>query len=121
MLESSLAELAQDVDCGGRIHFVVADSNDSGLSQLHGFKREPAIYVVEPGKFGIDGQVVHHFALDIAKEDLRRQLVAYANAKLPLTKQHRPHVRAGRQEGIDWKTEIPVTDRMSLQAQQRGE
>ncbi len=120
-MESQLAALAKDTNCGGRVQFVVTDIKDAGLSQLSGYDGEPAIYLVKPGKFGIDGEVIKRFMSQVPPTELRREVAAFADQSLPLTKQHRQHVWAGRQQGIDWKTEIPVTDRMSLRAQQRGE
>lgn len=119
-MEARLAAIASDSRCGGRFHFVVVDSSDDGLARIVGYDDKPGIYVVQPGQFGISGTIEESIASDTTLSVMCDRLATYADTHDPIRKEHRQHVWSGRQQGINWTTEIPVTDRMALRAQQQG-
>ncbi|MCA8981855.1 MAG: hypothetical protein H6831_05730 [Planctomycetes bacterium] len=75
---------------------------------LEGAKRGDALLVVEPDRFGLEGRVRARTD-DLGAFDagwLRTALDCYASP----AKEAREHVRSGRRAGVEWETEIPVTD-----------
>ena len=98
---------------------VYTTGSGSELGSIKNASRSSGYGFVAPGLFGTEGSVL--LQLD-AKAD-QKDLVSASKRALamfhPQVLGHHDHVRAGRQNGIEWKTAIPVTDPHSLQAQQR--
>ena len=75
--------------------------------------------VVTPDQYGVNGKSQHQWPSAIKQEQLQAGLLAFVNATSKVQKNHNQHVRAGRNQGIYWETEIPVEDKMSQRAMQR--
>ncbi len=103
-----IAKLAWDARYVGRLQYaVVADAAD-----LEALDRRPAgsgVLLVEPGRFGLTGQVVDEIPLkDLAR--LPARIDTFLKERTPPDKEHRRHVRDGRRNGIKWQTVVPQTD-----------
>ena len=100
--------------------YVFATTTDAKeLETISGQKIKNGIVVVEPGQFGMSGDIVATFKpeFDLAKS--LAKLVDLAK-NYEVLKEYRSHIRMGISLGIDWKTETPVTDRESNMATERS-
>lgn len=117
-LHDSLAPLAFQDQLAGR--FGYASVKDlSEMESIDGKKTEYGFLIVEPGEFGTKGIVRQTISGDVSSDDLAGQLIAFANEFRRRDKDHHDHVRTGKENGVDWETEIPVTDPMSNAARDR--
>lgn len=113
-VRKQLVPLAWSEDLAGQFVYV-AVTDKKKLKPLVGTK-EGSILVIEPGQFGLSGRIVARFSGSEKHEAMRNRLKQIV-AQLPrLQKSHDSHVRLGIQLGIDWKSQIPETDPMSLRA-----
>lgn len=117
-LKTKLAGPAWDPETLGMFIFC-STTNAKDLSMIKGLKRTEGFAIVAPDAFGQEAQVLQELTVDATAEELKSALAkTAAEFERPL-KDHRRHVRAGRDEGVNWETEIPVTDSHALQAEQR--
>ncbi len=118
LLNDKLADLAFDANLAGKFGFASADRDD--MKVIEGYKSETGFVVVQPGDYGVDGQMVSAYASDVDLQDLEKHLVRFASQTSVVSKSHRDHVRDGQSSGTSWDTEIPVTDPGSLKAMERS-
>ncbi len=100
--------------------FVYALAKDSKeLKAISGAKPADQILVIEPGQFGLEGKVLTTFdhAEDAGTAKAKLMNVTRNFSRQPSS--HRSHVRKGIELGIDWESQIPETDPMSIRARQR--
>jgi len=118
-VNQSLARFAWGTDLAGQ--FVYASALDKKeLKPVTGVEDGKQILLVEPGQFGLSGQVLAQFTANEHAESIRsemRKVIANFPRK---HKDHGSHVRLGIQLGIEWESQIPETDPMSLRAKQRA-
>ena len=109
-LSPTLKKLFADKDIIGRFHLDIAGDQDGQWGKvIAGASAEPAIHVIRAGKFGLDGIAVSKFSLDISLEDFKKGLLAENKkfSEVESRKDYADHVRAGRRQGIEFKSEIP--------------
>ncbi len=119
-LESVLTELAFADRLAGRLQFFVSGDR-AELGGIEGFSGKPGYYFVSPNQFGNGASSGEFFPVEEGADELTKVLVGYIGMLDKVEKDHRSHVQQGLREGIDWKSEVPVTDRMSLQASERAD
>jgi len=91
----------------GRARWAAAASAE----ELDGLAAEaPELLVVAPDQYGLGGKVVAYLAADAKPEQLERGLVEAMALFAPEAVDARAHVRGAAREGIEWESEIPVTD-----------
>lgn len=78
------------------------------------------ILVVEPGQFGLSGKVLAHFGSKASADEMTTKLQQVIQELPRLRKDHGTHVRLGIELGVDWESEIPVTDQQSVRARERA-
>ena len=115
--EAVIAGLAFDDLLGGKFHYFVS-SDKGALNAFDGFKGEPGIYLISPGKYGTHGSIVDLLASPTEVKKSKDLLAGYSVLLDQVEKSHRNHVRAGIRDGVDWQTEIEVTDPDSVRAKQ---
>jgi len=76
----------------------------------------PGIYVLKPDDFGVRAKTLGHFKHDEQEDRLQRELARIAANTLEKTKNTRRHIAEGHRRGIEWESEIPVTDAHAIQA-----
>lgn len=117
--EDALLEIAWQTSYAGQ--FVFAQANQAAdLRSIPKATYETGILFVEPDQFGVVGTTKASFVSLPTKTQLlrtMRQIVAEHPRK---NKNHRNHTQLGIQLGMDWQTQIPVTDRQSIQAKKRA-
>jgi hypothetical protein len=116
-LQDRLAPLACSGNLAGR--FVYAScSNARDLERVAGAPPAQGFLVISPGQYGIDGAISKVIDSDAPADEIAMALQEFAGTFQRRTKEHDRHVRSGRVAGIDWQTEIPVTDPMSNRAKE---
>ena len=116
-LKTKLSPVAWEDELLGMFIFSSA-LDKKELSVIEGLDKAASGYViVEPDDYGQEAKVITQLGSDASAEQLKDALVkAAANFERPV-KLHGRHVRDGRRNGIEWETEIPVTDSHALRAQ----
>ena len=115
----ALAALVWRDDLRGRFQVQVARP-DEELPALEGLGTKQGVFLVKPGAFGIDGEVLASVAPQApasSLEALARRAVREDHAS---PTDRRRHIQAGRAAGATWESEIPVTDPGAQQARERG-
>ena len=107
-LEAKLAQIAWSEDLIGKLLYARADDR-TDWSAIHADRRLPeqGLLIVEPGEFGLDGQVLASFADLPTNQQLLEVHAKHDSSSVDTRRQRRRGMRAGAR----WETEIPVTDR----------
>ena len=110
-LERRLVPLAWSDEFIGQFIYAVS-SKPAELKKPLGQNAEvkSGYLVVQPGRFGTTGEILSMLPRDAKASDLRDALNLSVVLHEKLAKQTRSHIARGRQNGIDWKTVVPVTD-----------
>ncbi len=116
---SSVNQLAFDDSLAGKFHYYVT-SDASELADVKDFSGEPGIYAIQPDAYGTSSVATLSWKPDSSLKSVADDLRQLADDSGKVTKNHNQHVRAGRQTGKEWQTEIPVTDPDAIEAQKRG-
>lgn len=119
-MKLKMAPLALGDDLAGKFIF----SSTTKKKDLEGvgikFDGESGYLVVLPEDYGLEGKLSDSLPADIKAADLKSSLTKIASNANKSRKSHNQHVRKGRSENINWKTEVPVTDPMTLRAMGGG-
>ena len=101
-LEKQLAPLAFSDELIGKFSYIkTTDENE--LETVSGFKPNSFGYsVLVSGTYGLDGKVHLHWAADTKLDDLKKDLIEFANGTKKVVKEHRQHVQSGTRDGADW-------------------
>ncbi|MDA1013309.1 MAG: thioredoxin family protein [Planctomycetota bacterium] len=110
-LERQLAAFAWSDEFIGQFIYA-ATSKPADLKQALKQKAEikAGYLVIQPGRFGMTGEILSEIPQDTAAADLRDALNLSVVLHQKFAKQTRTHIAEGRRSGVDWKTAIPVTD-----------
>ena len=127
----ALAAQAFSAPLVGRLHYgVLADEQGLALLErggdLLGLPEQPELWLVRPETFARSGEVVERFPLPADNPALWAGLAgtvaaAWESALPQKAETAREHLRAGEREGIEWESELPVTDGHSSGAADRRE
>jgi len=108
-LKAKMSKLAwSDGFIGQFLYVATTDSAD--LKAIRGLQASSEIIVVEPGHFGLEGDVLAQLKGGVSEEDLQEALDVSVVLHLRVDKQTASHTRLGSRLGIQWKTALPVTD-----------
>lgn len=80
----------------------------SAMAELPGAEPDSELVVIEPDRFGLEGRVSAQLS-KLDDFDPSWWFTALASFEAP-AKDAREHVRLGRRAGVEWETEIPVSD-----------
>jgi len=108
-LEKTLTPVAWSADLRGRFAYVVTAEKDA-LANVEGAQATARILVVRPDVYGTQAKVLEQLPGDADAKSIERALTKALAAFTAESKDPRQHVLKGRREGIQWETEIPVTD-----------
>lgn len=110
-LETKLAALAWKDNLIGRAIYASTSDATKELKPIAGVKKDAAFLVVQPGTYGQDGTVLAQASGTATDKELAAVLArGIAAHKAPAKANIRRHVSQGKRDGINWETEIPVTD-----------
>lgn len=113
-----LTGLAFDKQLAGKFHFF-ATGEKSDLEAFKEFSDTPGLFLIRPGKYGTDGSIVDLLESESALAQSKDLLAGYSLLLSKVEKSHREHVRDGIRDGVDWQTEIRVTDPESVRAREQ--
>ena len=117
-LEKEILPLAFSPNLSGKFTYAKT-TNPNDIDTIIGFdKDEYGFAVIIPSQYGISGKVRYQWPAAVEPAQLGSGLLALANGTSKVEKNHNQHVRGGMNQGILWKTAIPVEDKMSLRAMQ---
>lgn len=110
-LEKPLRPLVWDPTRAGRLLYAPAASVEelAKLSGVEGVDPKARLVVLQPDAFGLKGELLAQ-ATDLGVAALTIALDEGIAKHQATTKDMRTHMAAGQRAGVDWKTEIPVTD-----------
>jgi hypothetical protein len=108
-LKETMSKLAWSDEFIGQFLYV-ATTDSAELKAIRGLQPSSEIIVVEPGNFGIDGDVLAQLKGDASEASLKEALDVSVVLHQRVDKQTVSHMRLGSRLGIQWKTAIPVTD-----------
>ena len=91
----------------------------TALKPLAGAADQSVILLVEPGPFGVSGQVVAQLDHRASQEQIQAAFGKTLREFVPQQKQHNRHIELGYQLGIEWTTVVPESDRQSVRAKAR--
>lgn len=113
-LEQRLAKLAWSDDFIGQFLYVSVSDAKAFQSLGKDFRPQTGIYVIEPGTFGLKADVAVRVAASENDTKLRDGLSLAVITHQQRAKDMFRHNSEGRRQGVNWKTQIPVTDPLSL-------
>ncbi len=131
-IRSALVPLAFSDSLAGKFHYYATD--DPGeLAAVKSYRGQRGLFLIAPDAYGLEGEVVSQWtgtagsrtaAAGAAEpatsaNSIAGELLEKAEAWQQASKSHNQHVRHGRQNRIEWESEIPVTDAEALRAQGR--
>lgn len=114
-LAARLAPTAWSEQLIGKLVYTTSKGNDLGT--IRNARHTSGFIFAAPNLFGTEGSAVIQLGADANPAQLASASKQVINSYHPEALSHQDHVRAGKQNGIDWKTAIPVTDPHSLEAQ----
>ncbi len=113
-LEKKLAALAWSDALIGRAVYAAASTSSSkrkkDLKPVKGAKQGSAFLVVQPDRYGLTASVLAQIGADVSPKELLAVLERGIAKHRAIDKSRRDHVRQGKRDGVNWETEIPVTD-----------
>lgn len=115
-LAARLAPTAWSEQLIGKLVYTTGSGSD--LSSIKNAGRSSGYVFVAPGLFGTDGTAMMQLSSNASQTELASASKQALSLYRPQLLSHHDHVRAGRQNGIEWQTAIPVTDPHSPNAQQ---
>lgn len=115
-LAERLAPTAWSEQLIGKLVYTTGSGAD--LSTIKNAGHSSGYVFVAPGLFGTDGTAIMQLAANASQTELASASKQALSLYRPQVLSHHDHVRAGRQNGIEWQTAIPVTDPHSPNAQQ---
>ncbi len=119
-MQSKLAPLAFSKELAGK--FVYASTTDfDELEIVKGYQGKTGFAVIQPGQYGVDGELIKMLPFEIDSGDLKSAMINLVDGTKKVVKSHRDHVRKGNSTGQRWETEIPVTDPNSVRAMERNQ
>ena len=112
-LEAKLLPLAWSDTFAGQFDYVAADAADD-FKPILGVDGDPAtltsLLIVEPGKFGLTGNVLVQLDADASSKEIETALSSAITGMVRPYRNHRAHVSQGIELGVEWETQTPITD-----------
>lgn len=103
---TTLRKVAGDSAVRGRFHFDQIDAIDSAWQdELSGVTTEAGHYLVRPGKFGLEGEVLAHLPLGVDIDTFKASLLS-ANERYAQSEErkvHKEHIESGQAAGIKFE------------------
>ena len=110
VLSARLASLAWSDDFIGKLVYTAGSYSElGGISGLRPDSR--GFIFVKPNDFGNKGQVLVQLGAGASIDDLKTAAGKVVSTQFKSKLSHHEHVMQGRLQGVEWLTQIPVTDR----------
>ena len=116
-IEESLLRFVWRPETAGRFGFARATPAEAA-TVLEGVVEGDGIFVVQPDAFGLKGKVLT-FGVGSDREGMRTAMARGLEAFRAEAKDSKKHIDEGVRRGLNWTTEIPVTDPRSPRREKR--
>ena len=111
-MEQELAKLAWSDQFIGDAQYVFA-SDASEFKSVKNFKMNSGFIVIQPGTFGLTGEVIDVIDAQLSADKLTEPLAKALDKHKPSTLTYDQHRQLGAQAGAHWKSATPNTDGLS--------
>lgn len=108
-IEDTLTPLAWSDEFIGQFLYASATKQDD-LKQIKGLKLKSGLAVIQPNRFGVEGELIAQLDADASAEDIADALNLAIVLHQRFGKETRDQTTSARRLGINWKSKIPVTD-----------
>ena len=98
----------------GQVQYV-ATQTPGAFQAVQGLQTGSGFIVIQPGTFGLTGQVIGVVPPDMLAAELRDALSTALNRHRPSQLSYSPHRQAGTRAGIRWQSRVPNIARSGLQ------
>ena len=105
-LAKRVATCAWSKEAIGTSHYVILNEEVT----FEGLTPKLGITVVQPDPFGLGGELLSHHLPTATQKAVLKTLTEGVAKHEALARDHDDHVREARRKGINWETEVPVTD-----------
>ncbi len=105
-LAESVAVLSWSEGVIGRAHYVVLKEGET----FEGLEPPLGVSLIQPDPYGLGGEVLVELPAKVKAKTLASDLGKAIGEYSVEAREHSDHVREARRKGIDWESEIPVTD-----------
>jgi len=110
-MKSNLRTSLASEEFVGRFHLDFADAKTDGKwsEAVSGANAKPGIFLIQPGKFGLSGEIVQQLPDTATSEQIVEALKKCNEdfASVESRKTYREHVMEGRRKGVYFENEIP--------------
>ena len=108
-MEQTLSPIAWSGQFIGTAQYVAAQ-NRTDLKAISGNTHQTGYVVIQPGTFGLTGEVIGVIPADTPSAQLQSQLATALARHKPSRLSYNQHRQAGVQAGARWQSKTPVTD-----------
>lgn len=105
-LAESVAALSWTEDLIGRAHYLVMKEGET----FEGLEPPLGVSLIQPDPYGLGGKILVELPAKVKAKALASGLGKAIDSYKVEAREHDDHVREARRNGIDWESEIPVTD-----------
>ncbi len=98
----------------GQVQYV-ATQTPGAFQAVQGLQTGSGFIVIQPGTFGLTGQVIGVVPSDMLAAELRDALSTALNRHRPSQLSYSQHRQAGTRAGIRWQSRVPNTARSGRQ------
>ena len=117
-MERELAQVAWSEPFVGKVQYVSAQTPGE-FQAVAGFQAGLGFIVIQPGTFGLTGQVLATVPPDTLAGELRDALAKALNRHRPSQLTYSQHRQAGVRAGVRWQSRFPSTARGGRQRERR--
>jgi hypothetical protein len=111
-IEEALLPLAWSREFAGKFAYARAASAAEAGEYVDGKLESDGIFIVQPDAFGTKGKLLA-FVPGSDRDAMSKGMTKALEVFVAEAKDSRRHIDDGVRRGLDWKTEIPVTDPMA--------
>ena len=109
-MERELSKVVWSEPLVGQAQYVAAHTAGE-FKAVRGFETRSGFIVIQPGIFGLSGQVIHAIDADSKAPELRDMLAGALGRHVPSQLAYNQHRQAGVRAGARWQSRTPNTDR----------
>ena len=113
-MERELAQVAWSEPFVGQVQYVAVQT-PGAFQAVQGLQAGSGFIVIQPGTFGLTGQVIGVVPSDMLAAELRDALSTALNRHRPSQLSYSQHRQAGTRAGIRWQSRVPNTARSGRQ------
>lgn len=111
-IEQSLLPLAWSREFAGKFAYARVNAPAEAADYVEGKLESDGVFIVQPDAFGTKGRLLA-FVPGSDRDAIAKGMARSLESFVAEAKDSRRHIDEGVRRGLNWKTEIPVTDPMS--------